>query len=395
MKFEKTEISNIDVCFICEQKGALITQLKDFPITELFEQKDSIEVEKTLPSVADQALLYCQNCNHVLGKQLPKHFVYQNYLTETSKSGGATHALKNFFFHFVSANSGGKYSSIIDIGANDSSLLKMFESGDNKLVGVDPNMKSDNPNIKCVNEYIEDSDLNEYGEGRKIIVCSHTLEHMYEVRSFFENLISKVSYEDDIFFQFPSLELLVLDSRFDQINHQHLNYFSLKSINSLLQQIGFSLIKHKFDPDHFGALMIHIKKSQSENYVLPTDYLSNNLDDILKSYDICITNFESLEKRIQYLDGDFYCFGASLLYPILLYNAPSLNLSKGIIDGSQEKQKLKYLRINTPIISDEGINYSENNFIVSAIGSKLAARTICAKLFSSKGKNVILPLNLL
>ena len=152
------------------------------------------------------------------------------------KKCGATHALKNFF-HFVSANSGGKYSSIIDIGANDSSLLKMFESGDNKLV-EDPNMKSDNPNIKCVNEYIEDCDLNEYGEG-KIIVCSHTLKHMYEVRSFFENLISKVSYEDDIFFQFPPLELLVLDSRFDQINHQHLNYFSLKSINSLCNRSVF------------------------------------------------------------------------------------------------------------------------------------------------------------
>ena len=46
-------------------------------------------------------------------------------------------------FQHLLVNSGGKYSSIIDMELM-TQAYQIFESGDNKLVRVDPNMKSDN-----------------------------------------------------------------------------------------------------------------------------------------------------------------------------------------------------------------------------------------------------------
>ena len=62
-----------------------------------------------------------------------------------------------------------------------------------------------------------------------VIICGHTLEHVEEPELFIKNILSCADTNSKIFLQFPSAESLILSGGFQQIHHQHLNYFSIKS----------------------------------------------------------------------------------------------------------------------------------------------------------------------
>ena len=81
--------------------------------------------------------------------------------------------------------------------------------------------------------------------------------------------MAKAHNETLFFFQFPVLETLLSGCRFDQIFHQHLNYFSFNSINHMLNELGCELLDHKIDTNHWGAVIIVFKKSTSKSRRLP------------------------------------------------------------------------------------------------------------------------------
>ena len=76
----------IKKCIICNEDGEEVVNLPNFPITELFFDKEK-DIE--LPTTSEnQALIYCNNCSHMfLKNQLSKDFIYSNYFLESSQSG--------------------------------------------------------------------------------------------------------------------------------------------------------------------------------------------------------------------------------------------------------------------------------------------------------------------
>ena len=63
---------------------------------------------------------------------------------------------------------------------------------------------------------------------------------------------------DYFFLQYPSLEMFVNNSRFDQVTHQHLNLYSLKSISRVLNKNSFFITKYEFDNSVFGTIRLKI-----------------------------------------------------------------------------------------------------------------------------------------
>ena len=114
-----------------------------------------------------------------LGNLLPQEFLYnaENYNTLSSSSEGSRVALDNFY-GFVSKQLNGNYGAFIDIGANDTLLLKKFKGFGGNLIGIDPNIISDDPEIICIKDYFENfSDLSDY-KGSRVFLCSHIGAHL-------------------------------------------------------------------------------------------------------------------------------------------------------------------------------------------------------------------------
>ena len=79
-----------------------------------------------------------------------------------------------------------------------------------KLIGIDPHANSDDKNIICLKDYLENVDLSIYSQDKKTFLSSHTLEHINNHREFMRILSQFSSEDDQFFFQFPSFDLLLV-----------------------------------------------------------------------------------------------------------------------------------------------------------------------------------------
>ena len=391
-KFDQTQVQASNRCPVCCRDGECIVNLPDYPITEVYKPFGSKDYAG--PICADQSLLFCPECEHLyLGMYLPRDFLYTHYVTESSASLGAQIALDNFHA-FVVASKPEPAAGIIDIGANDTSLLGRFADYGAKLVGVDPNITSNDPRIECVKGYVEDCNLAAIAPGRRIYLCSHTIEHLYDVRGFMRQMAAVLTDDDDFFVQFPSFELLVRDASFDQVHHQHLNYFSLRSFSRLLADCGLVVIDYRFDGDHYGALMCHVQKAPASAVTLPQG-VQRNSERVRAAHRAFLQSMAAAEQRIALLDGDFYCFGASLMLPILAYYLPSLVCGRAILDSNRSKHGLTYINFELPIRGDEEVNYHDIDLVITAVATKAATRRIARLLIERGARNIVFPLNTL
>lgn len=380
-------------CPVCTKPANFTIDLVQYPVTEIY--KKFGEDKKTL-AYMDQSFEYCHTCSHaLLGRHLPRDFIYNNYNTVSSSSSGSVLALVNFL-QFVQDRANFGNADVVDIGANDTSLLSEISKCRDKprsLTGIDPNIKSDSSEIEIISCYFEDLEKSFSDNKNNIFLCSHTLEHIYCVDTFFEKLDEVSNNEDLFFFQFPSLEYLVIDGRFDQVHHQHINYFSLYSFSILLARHGFKIVDYQYDRSHYGTLITQIgkkggKKSFVKQSLITEEYIHSR-------YKLFKDNMTLSNELLNKLDGNFYCYGASLMLPIINYYLPNLIECIAIIDSNSKKHNLCYINFDKEIIGEQELQFSENNLIVTALSTKEATRKILIKLIERKALNVILPLNII
>lgn len=386
------QVINNHNCPICGGSVSPLINLPNYPVTEIYQNYGQNDFK--FPTSFDQSFNFCEVCEHgFLDSLLPKEFIYDNYNTHTSKSEGSLVAIENFYT-FIDKNLDSKPNLILDIGANDSSLLRRFKGLESRLIGIDPNIADDSGEIECYKGYIEDIDLHQFKSDKRIFLCSHTLEHIYDPSVLLDGLRKIATDSDEFYFQFPSLDLLVRDCRFDQIHHQHIHYYSLKSFSLLLNQFGFELVQHYFDSDHYGALMCSFKKSIINKSTLNSEvgFKSICANDILLSYNIFASSINASNKRICILEHhNFYCYGASLMLPIIAYYMPNLIYAKSIIDTDRSKLGKSYVNFDRKIVSENTINFSNESFVITALSTKKTTRRIAQKLFELNSLNIIFP----
>ena len=379
-------------CPVCRTAGHTIIRLENYPLTEVYQPYGQNTF--SYPAYYPQGLNFCPGCSHgYLNTLLPRNFIYENYNTHSAASVGSIAAINNFY-DFVTTNRKGRHKVVLDIGANDTTLLKKFRETGARLIGVDPNVSSDDPQIEAIRGYIEDVDIGSFGTDSKLYLCSHTLEHIFDPAEFLAKLQDVARLEDEFFFQFPSLDLLVRDARFDQVHHQHIHYFSLHSFNTLLDKSGFELVTHAFDSDHYGTLMCCFRKKSCTTAIAPVGR-TFSVSRILLAYRAFTTAFSSANQRLEIDSQGFACYGASLMLPILYYYMPNLIQATTILDTNPSKFGLSYVNFDVEITDAARFDYKSANVVVTAISTKLATRKIVSNLVAAEALNIILPFNTL
>tara|TARA_B110000003_G_scaffold164780_1_gene164734 strand:+ start:18833 stop:19999 length:1167 start_codon:yes stop_codon:yes gene_type:complete len=378
---------------ISNSDSELLISLDQYPVTEIYQQYGS----NSFPfnTSFDQELRFCPKTNHAfMSHQLPQEFIYnsENYNTHSSTSIGSLNALDNFF-NFIQSDGDLSSDAVIDIGANDTTLLKRFSGKAQKLVGIDPNINSDDRDIECIKDFFENVDIQSISPNKKTFLSSHTLEHIYDPRKFMQILSESTNENDSFFFQFPSIDLLIRDSRFDQLHHQHLHLFSIQSFSQLIADFGFKIVKYQFDPDHYGTLMVQFKKTQNEIKIFEYENGFYSIEEIKRRYEIFLQNISLANERILQDEAPLYCYGASLMLPIISYYIPEMKKAIKIIDTDSSKSGLSYVNFDVEIVNGSGIDLTKANVLITALATKFATRKIANVLSELKAMNIILPLN--
>ncbi len=385
-------------CQICDNnKLAKILDLPKFPFTGIF-------VSKPLKDhFADQGLMYCESCGHAqLENFIPYELIYDNtYSHRGSKSSIATSG-NDFFYNFLINIIGEKkFRSVVDLGCNDLYLLKKISAVSENLYGIDPIWKDKNgskvDNINVIGEFIENVDFSkDVCKSADLIISSHTFEHIHEPREQLQKIVENSSDNALFIIEVPSFDTLINNHRFDQVFHQHVNYFSLSSMKKLIDLSGCEYIDHTFNYNFWGGTMLFaFKKNKNRKSSLESfNALPRTISNIKESYKIFKDLLENVVRRIQVSPNrKYFGYGAAQMVPALAYHMNSdLNFLECIFDDNASKDELMYPNLKPKIKHlSEKEELKNKDILVLALDS---LRLIIPRLVELCPRKIIIPLDI-
>jgi hypothetical protein len=209
-------------------------------------------------------LLYCRNCELVqLGLSIDPKLLFPPSYPYTS---GTTRILRdNFAALYAECReiAGlGPDDLIVDIGSNDGTLLSNFATH-HRVLGIEPTDVGAialRHGIPTIQRYFgKDTALqvrNEHGRAR-VITAANCFAHIEDVHSVVEGILELLA-EDGLFISENHYFIGVLDRlQYDTIYHEHLRYYSLRSIKYLLEMHGLEVIHAVRIPTHGGSIRVY------------------------------------------------------------------------------------------------------------------------------------------
>ncbi|HIF62125.1 MAG TPA: NAD-dependent epimerase/dehydratase family protein [Candidatus Pelagibacter sp.] len=208
----------------------------------------------------------CHNCQ--LSVAVDPKKIFSNYLYTSSTS-------QSFKEHFINATKkyikdfklNRKKSYIIDIGSNDGVALKPFKDlGFKKILGIEPakNLaKLANKNkIKTFNGFLVKNNLNKIKKNANLILASNVFAHSDKLKEMAECMFKLLSKNGTIIIEVQYLLNTLKDLTFDNIYHEHYNYWSLTSLANFFNKYNAKIYRVERINTHGGSIRVYIKKNK-------------------------------------------------------------------------------------------------------------------------------------
>ena len=212
---------------------------------------------------------YCDKCHNCqLSVAVDPRKMFSNYLYTSSTS-------KSFREHFVNATKkyikdfklNKKKSYIIDVGSNDGVALKPFKDlGFKNILGIEPakNLaKSANKNkIKTFNGFLDKNNLNKIKKNADLILASNVFAHSDKLKEMAECMFKLLNKNGSIIIEVQYLLNTLKDLTFDNIYHEHYNYWSLISLTNFFKKFEAVIYRVEKINTHGGSIRVYIKKNK-------------------------------------------------------------------------------------------------------------------------------------
>ena len=325
----------------------------------------------------------CEECfNCQLSVAIKSNEMFSNYLYQSSTT-------KSFREHFISAAK--KYvkdfkldigSYIIDVGSNDGIGLKPFlDLGFSNIQGIEPAKNlvdlANQNGINTFHGYLDEKALNPIKNGADLLLASNVFAHADDLKSMAESMKKLIKPDGKIIIEVQYLLNTIKDLTFDNIYHEHTNYWSLTSLKRFFENLELKIFNVEEIDTHGGSIRIYL--SQEKNIEI-----DNSVNDFLKKEEEYglkkIETYLDFGKKIENLKKEVIKNLKNLKkkYPnIVGYGAPAkastaLNYFniKNEIDFIVEDNPLKHGKfipgVNIPIVSKEKVKDKNSAILVLA-----------------------------
>jgi len=209
-------------------------------------------------------LLYCPESYLVqLGLIVDKNILFAPDYPYTS---GTTKILRDNFAELYQEASGliplSADDLIIDIGSNDGTLLSNFNEG-HQVLGIEPTDMAQLANergIRSVQKFMGTETANEvveeYGNA-KIVTAANVFAHIEDVDDIVKGILTLMA-DDGVFISESHYLMSLLETvQYDTIYHEHLRYYSVHSLQYLLEKHGLEIFHVKKIPTHGGSIRVY------------------------------------------------------------------------------------------------------------------------------------------
>ena len=255
-----TEIKN---CLCCNNAELVLAlDLNEQPLANSY-LKSKNDTEEVFPL----GINFCPKCTHVQltnavdPDKLFKHYLYVSGTTKTLKEyfDWFVDFCSNYFTTFYNKN-------VLDIACNDGSQLDSFKRRGHNTFGIDPaenlyHLSSSKHNVVC--EYLTDESIKRFNTNFDVIIAQNVFAHNTYPKQFLEISKKYLNEGGRIFIQ-TSQSDMIKNNQFDTIYHEHISFFSVKSISILAKSVGLNLIDVQRTSIHGTSFVFVLSKDEKD-----------------------------------------------------------------------------------------------------------------------------------
>lgn len=221
----------------------------------------------------DITFYQCPACTHgQIGNVIDKEY-YQKYelihnTDNTGVTGAYTPTLLDYYdkrFEELSQYASDN-DSILDIGCGPGILLKKAMKYFKKGIGVEPSevqtkYGTEQLDIKIINAFF-DTSIDIPNKSIDAFICTQVIEHLENVREVVSVAFQKLKEDGIGFIEVPNGQKIINEDRYYDIFPEHVNYYTVLSLTTLLVKAGFEIIKigEEFDENFIAA---YVKKGSA------------------------------------------------------------------------------------------------------------------------------------
>ena len=241
------------------------------PLADSFLTRSQIKIEKKKKL---ECFLNKKTNKIFLKSKFKASYRYNNVdYSYTSSNSGLSKKHWKSYYDKVSKKYQIFNKKILEIGSNDGFLLKQFKKN-NFILGVDSssNMvklasKNNVPCLKRVFNKITSNELKKKFGKFDIILANHVLNHADNDLSLLYGCKNLLDTNSVLIIEVPYWGYQVKKNLFDQIYHEHRNYFTIAYFKHLQKKLNLKIIDLEMNNYHGKSIRIFFTKKKS-NYTL-------------------------------------------------------------------------------------------------------------------------------
>jgi SAM-dependent methyltransferase len=158
---------------------------------------------------------------------------------------------------------------MVDIGSNDGTLLSNFQSAGHRVVGIEPTKAGDiaiAAGIPTVQDFLGkgavDAVVSKHGKA-KVVTAANVFGHMPDIDEVMA-CISGLLEPGGIFISESDYLLDIVNGlEFDTMYHEHLRYYSVHSIQNLLEPRGYRVFSVERIGTHGGSIRVYATRGSA------------------------------------------------------------------------------------------------------------------------------------
>ncbi len=253
------------LCRVCDSKK--IKLIHSFGLSPLANNlTQSLEENSTTYPLE---LFMCCECNNVqLGAVVEPEKLFDNYLYTSSTSMTFQKHFDDLAKELISKYTLTSNSTVLDIGSNDGVFLKPLKNNNIDVVGVEPAKNlSDLANtydLYTINSYFDNSAVSiikEKYEKIDLVTAFNVFAHSDHLKEITKNVFELLHKKGSFIIEVQSLSAMVENNLFDNVYHEHVNYWSLTNLVNFFKKLDLFVNDFTKVDTHGGSLRVFVSKN--------------------------------------------------------------------------------------------------------------------------------------
>jgi len=267
-----SKVAKINSCRVCDSKNLVsVLSLGDqFPNDFIAD-----DIELNLDDRVPLDLLICaeKNCGLLqLKHTYSRSDLYKNYWFRSSVNETMKKALEDITDDIEKKIALKENDIVLDIGCNDGTLLRSYQTNQIQLVGFEPSnlykeAVSEETNI--INDFFSFEAFEKiYSKERCTVITSIAMFYDLEDPNKFVGDVARCMDEQGVWIiQMAYLEPMIQLNGFDNIVHEHLEYYSLFSLTNLLSRHNLEVFDVQMNDVYGGSFRVYIKHKKNQKII--------------------------------------------------------------------------------------------------------------------------------